>query len=317
MNFGYRFDTDLRRRLPARQKTDSADNSNVDVIEVRNTAEVTQRVHAQPEAEPIPLTVAQRLGQAFSCNGIFELAVIIALFVAYNIVRALPHVDPRLPFEHARDIIRLEGPLFDHLELPLNHWLSGVPAIAVISCYFYAVFHYVATPTIFLLSRKRGGTRYWYGYWAIIVASGLALVVYALYPTAPPRLVPNLDIVDVMRQFASYGWWGNAASAPRAIGDATNQFAAMPSMHVGWALWCSIQMWSFGSWVWKFAAILYPTVLSVVVMGTGNHFILDIVGGVVAVGAAYAVVHLISATFFARSQPSTEVDAREPVNQSA
>jgi hypothetical protein len=58
-------------------------------------------------------------------------------------------------------------------------------------------------------------------------------VVYALYPVAPPRLVPDLGVLDVLRDYADHGWWGSAASAPRGIGDATNQYAALPSMQAG------------------------------------------------------------------------------------
>ena len=111
---------------------------------------------------------------------------------------------------------------------------------AVVACYIYAVLHYVATPTVFFLSRRRGGWQYWRGYWALAIGSGFALIGYALYPAAPPRLASTTGIVDVMAHFSQYGWWGGAASAPRGIGDATNQYAAMPSMHFGWSLWCAV-----------------------------------------------------------------------------
>ena len=123
-----------------------------------------------------------------------------------------------------------------------------------------------------------------------MVASAFALVVYALYPVAPPRLVPDLGIVDVMRDYASYGWWGDAASVPRGIGDATNQFAAMPSMHCGWATWCGIQMWQLGGRRWRNAAVSYPLTMALTVVATGNHYVLDVVAGVAAVVLAYLVV---------------------------
>src|SRR6202008_2136354 len=104
---------------------------------------------------------------------------------------------------------------------------------------------------------------------ALVIVSALALVVYALYPVAPPRLVPDIDIVDVMRSFSQYGWWGAAPQAPRGIGAPTNQFAALPSMHFGGALWWGIQMWGFGSRFWRVLALLYPTLLTIVVIGTG------------------------------------------------
>jgi len=176
----------------------------------------------------------------------------------------------------------------------------------VASCYYYALLHYAATPIVFFMSRRRGGWQYWRGYWALIIASGTALVVYALYPLAPPRLTPGIGIIDIMREYAAYGWWGSAASAPRGIGDATNQFAAMPSMHFGWALWCGIQMWGFKTKVWRILAVAYPSVLVLVVLATGNHYFLDVVGGGFCVLFGYGVVELIGRKTRSRRNASTE-----------
>jgi hypothetical protein len=233
------------------------------------------------------------LVRAFARSWLLELGVVLALALAYNIIRGIPHGNALDPYTHARAILDAEGAMFAHLEEPLNHWISTVPVVAVAACYYYAVLHYVATPTVFFLSRRHGGWHYWRGYWALIIASGIALVFYALYPVAPPRLMPGIPINDIMREFSEYGWWGSAASAPRGIGDATNQFAAMPSMHFGWALWCGMQMWGFRSLIWRSLAVLYPALLALVVLATGNHFLLDVLGGAACVVIGYLIVHLL------------------------
>lgn len=65
----------------------------------------------------------------------------------------------------------------------------------------------------------------------------------------------------------------------------TNQFAAMPSLHVGWALWCGVMLWKFGgSRITKIAAVAYPLTITFVVMGTANHYLLDAVAGVAVMG---------------------------------
>jgi hypothetical protein len=86
-----------------------------------------------------------------------------------------------------------------------------------------------------------------------------------------------------MAQYAGYGWWGGEASAPRGLGGATNQFAAMPSLHVAWALWCGVALWLYGrrSPAVRGLAIAYPAGVTVVVMGTANHYLLDAVAGAV------------------------------------
>ena len=242
-------------------------------------------------------------------RAVFELGAMAVLAVIYNTVRAGGGSDQTLAMSHARDIARIEGWVFDHLELTLDHWLIGVPVLAVAACYFYALMHYVMTPTILVLSRRRGGWRYWRGYWALVVGSAIALVIYANWPLAPPRLMPELGTIDVMQHFANAGWWGDAASAPRGLGDATNQFAAMPSLHFGWSLWCGIQMWGFGGrrarW-WKIAAVTYPLLQAIVVLATANHFLLDVLGGATCILLGYAIVTLIGRALGRTGRPVDE-----------
>jgi hypothetical protein len=245
-------------------------------------------------------------------SAVIELGAMVILAVIYNTVRADGGGDRALAMAHARDIARLEGWVFDHLELSLDHWIVGVPVLAVAACYFYALMHYVMTPTVLVLSRRRGGWQYWRGYWALVVASAIALVIYANWPLAPPRLMPELGTIDVMRQFADAGWWGDAASAPRGLGDATNQFAAMPSLHFGWSLWCGIQMWGFGSRRWRVAAVAYPTLQVVVVLATANHFLLDVLGGGACVLAGYTVVTVVGRLLGRAGEPRPR-PALEPV----
>jgi hypothetical protein len=231
---------------------------------------------------------ARRLSRAQTT--LIELVTLVVLAIGYTLIRAAQGTDVTAALVHGHDIARLEGWVFQHLELPFNHWLTSVALLAVPACYFYAVFHYVATPTVLFLSWRRGGWLYRRGYWSLVLASAIALVIYARFATAPPRLLPDLGSIDTMRHYADYGWWGEAASAPRAIGDATNQYAAMPSLHFGWSLWCALQMWGFGGTGWRIAAVTYPTLQVLVVIGTANHFLLDVVAGGACVVTAVALV---------------------------
>jgi len=240
-----------------------------------------------------------------------ELAILACLAVAYTIIRAGQGNDPALALANAHRIASAEGPLFDQIEVSLNAWFTGLPVLAVPACYFYALMHYAATPGVLLLSRRRGGWFYWRGYWALVIASGIALFIYAKFPVAPPRLVPDLGVVDVMRKFSDFGWWGSAASAPKGIGDATNQFAAMPSLHFGWSLWCGLQLWNFRATPWRVAAVAYPSLQALVVIGTGNHFLLDVAAGGACVLAGYALVGFLARPGLSRP-PDEAADRRRP-----
>jgi hypothetical protein len=254
-------------------------------------------------------TRAVALRRVVTNRAVVELGAMAVLAVIYNTVRARGGSNEVLAMAHARDIVRIEGWVFHHIELNLDHWIVGVPVLAVAACYFYALMHYVMTPTILVLSRRRGGWKYWRGYWALVVGSAIALVIYANWPLAPPRLVPELGTIDVMQHFADAGWWGDAASAPRGLGDATNQFAAMPSLHFGWSLWCGIQMWGFGGrrarW-WKVAAVAYPLLQAVVVLATANHFLLDVLGGATCILLGYGIVTLIGRALGKTGEPVLE-----------
>lgn len=245
------------------------------------------------------------LRRFISINAIIEIGALVILAIIYNFVRAGGGPESKdAAMSHAREIVRIEGWFFDKVELALNHWIVGITFLAVAACYFYALMHYVMTPVVLLVSRKHGGWLYWRGYWALVLACAIALVSYANFPLAPPRLLEGGEAIDVMRQFSSYGWWGDAASAPRGLGDATNQYAAMPSLHFGWSLWCGIQMWGLGSRKWRIAAVAYPALQAIVVIATANHFGLDVIGGAVCVLAAFGIVTVIGRLLGKTGEPA-------------
>jgi hypothetical protein len=83
------------------------------------------------------------------------------------------------------------------------------------------------------------------------------------------------------------GWWGGDASAPRGLGALTNQLAAMPSLHVGWAVWVAwvVVTHSTRRWV-RVLAVAYPIGTTLVVVATANHYLLDAVAGAAVVAVA-------------------------------
>jgi membrane-associated phospholipid phosphatase len=125
-----------------------------------------------------------------------------------------------------------------------------------------------------------------------------------MLPTAPPRMIEGY--VDVLNLHSSQGWWGADASAPRGLGHLTNELAAFPSLHAGWSLWCAIMLQRharhriiriFG-WAGAF-------ITAAVVIGTANHWVLDVlVGWMVVLGGVVAV-----AAFTPRLRVASPVEA--------
>jgi len=86
--------------------------------------------------------------------------------------------------------------------------------------------------------------------------------------------------IDTMARYGHDGWWGSAASAPKGLGSFTNQFAAMPSLHVCWAIWCGVAVARYAQRVWiRRLAVAYPVLVVLVVMSTANHYLVDAVAG--------------------------------------
>jgi hypothetical protein len=123
---------------------------------------------------------------------------------------------------------------------------------------------------------------------ALLCATVLALLGFWLYPLAPPRFFPELGFVDTVVRDGTWGSWGSNTFA-----EASNQYAAMPSIHVAWALWAAAAVTLLArSRGVRAGALLYPVLVVLVILGTANHWTLDVVAGagVAVAGAAVAVL---------------------------
>lgn len=209
-----------------------------------------------------------------------ELALVAALYAVYMAARAVIGVPVGDAEARGADILRLEGWAGLDMEATLNDWLTALPVAGLLAAYLYATLHYLVTPAVLLWTavRRRGGYRVERN--ALLFATVLGLIGYWLLPTAPPRLI-DAGLTDTMAAFSDVGWWGDAASAPRGMEGLSNQYAAMPSLHVGWAVWVALCVARHATsplvrrGVWA-----YPVLMSLVVMSTANHYLLDVLGGV-------------------------------------
>jgi hypothetical protein len=103
----------------------------------------------------------------------------------------------------------------------------------------------------------------------------IALTVFWLYPTAPPRLLDPARYPDVVASTHAFGSWHSGTLA-----TAANQLAAVPSLHIAWAVWSAFAIWQvFRHRRGAVAVWAYPVVTAVAVMSTSNHFLFDVVAG--------------------------------------
>ncbi|MEV6193503.1 phosphatase PAP2 family protein [Streptomyces sp. NPDC051920] len=224
-----------------------------------------------------------------------EVPLILLVYGAYTAGRLLARGDTSGAIDHGLEILRIEKALHLNAEHPLNRLFTREAWLGVPADFGYASLHYLVTPAILIWLFRSRPLRYRAARTWLWTSTFIGLIGFTLLPTCPPRLLsPEHGFVDTMAQYSSYGWWGGEASAPRGMGGMTNQYAAMPSLHVGWALWCGVMLWRHGRTpAAKVAAVVYPLFTTIVVMGTANHYFLDAVAGVAVMGAGLLLTPLV------------------------
>jgi hypothetical protein len=230
----------------------------------------------------LPAAVARR-------RGLRELLLIALVYSLYDGSRFIVEGRQSTALQHAISVLHVEKMMDLAWEQTLNGWVSAHALLAVPADYMYATLHYLVTPVVLIWMWRSHRDAYPRARTTLMVATVIGLIGFSLMPVAPPRMLPGF--VDTMAQYAGTGWWGADASAPRGVGSFTNEFAAMPSLHVGWALWCGWQMVRYGRHlVTRISGVLYPALITLVVVATGNHYLLDALAGFAVVFFAMVVV---------------------------
>ena len=221
-----------------------------------------------------------------------EVVLVGTIYGAYELSRGVQDGAVSIATRNGRDILHWEQSLDIAPEKLFTHALVSVTPLAVAAAYFYSTMHYVITPVVLVWMYRCHARQYRTARTALAFSTILGLIVFYLVPTAPPRLLANAGIPDALFDVRNWGWWGGDGSVPRGLGGLTNQFAAMPSLHVGWSLWCGFLLARYASRRWvKVLGVLYPLVTTFVVLATGNHYLLDAIAGsaVMVVGAGLAL----------------------------
>ncbi|MCD9901283.1 phosphatase PAP2 family protein [Streptomyces sp. MT29] len=215
-----------------------------------------------------------------------ELPLIAVVYGLYSMGRLLVRGDVSMAVDNGLAILRFEQAFHLNAEHPLNRLFTSTPSIGIPADFAYASLHYLVTPAILIWMFRRRSAAYRAARVWLMNSTLLGLIGFTLMPTCPPRLLDaSHGFVDTMAQYSAYGWWGAGASAPRGLSGMTNQYAAMPSLHVGWSLWCGILLWRHARHpLLRAAGIAYPLITTVIVMGTANHYFLDAVAGGAVMG---------------------------------
>jgi hypothetical protein len=215
-----------------------------------------------------------------------ELLVIVFLAWVYDSVANLAPLREKLALAHGRDILGLERSLHLAPELALNRWLAGHDTFGALLSYYYDNAHFIVTLGLLGWLWFKRADLYRPLRSSLVAINLIGLIVFWRYPVAPPRMLHGFT--DVIASTHTVGGWHTGSLAANA-----NQFGAMPSLHIAWAVWCTLVLWRLSSRVWVRAlAVLYPCVTSFAVIATGNHYVLDLLGGLATFALALALVRV-------------------------
>jgi hypothetical protein len=206
----------------------------------------------------------------------FEVLLIAVSYWTYSLIRNAVPEQKAKALENADWIWRAEHTLGIAVEHSINHAVNSLTWLIVSMNYYYATLHFIMTIGVLIWLYRWHPGRYAAARLALFATTGVALVGYYFYPLAPPRLMTGGGFIDTV---IVHDTWGSLASGNLA--SMSNQYAAMPSMHIGWSLWCGITIALLAKpWWAKTLGLLYPTTTLLVIVCTANHFWLDALGGI-------------------------------------
>lgn len=194
-------------------------------------------------------------------------------------------------FTNAKRVIRLEEFLGLFHEQRIQEFFLRWPTFIRVMNIYYGTAHFVVTIGVFALLFVKRPTVFAQWRNTLAVMTGLAIAGFALFPLMPPRLLDapcaefgaaclhdgDFGFVDTLAVHG--GLWSFDSGGMAAV---SNQYAAMPSLHIGWSTWCAVAMWPLLRRRWQRIAVLaYPLLTLFCIVVTANHFWLDGVGGLV------------------------------------
>lgn len=200
---------------------------------------------------------------------LLEAGIVTVLFLLYNGGRLVVRDSEALAIEHAGLVRRLQSVL----PLPSEAWIQGVaaqvPYLFEIANRYYAWLHFPVIIAFLVWGFwRRPRAEYVWARNLLVVTTFLALAIHLVFPLAPPRMFPEWGFVDTMTRLGPSPYDGASAAV-------ANQFAAMPSLHIGWALLVAVVLARTAPRPLAWLAVVHAAVTVVVVVITANHWWLD------------------------------------------
>ena len=242
-----------------------------------------------PEQLAVPVVVKRQQQLARRCALIaLRVAAVVGLYAMYAYARNSHGLASMAAWRtaqgHADVLVAFQTALHLPPERELQQLVLGYESLVRISGAYYGSAHFLVTIGVLALLVLRGGAGLTRLGTTLGLSTFVAVAVFVLYPVAPPRLMPpGTSTVDTLASIG--GVWSYDHGVLERISD---PFAAMPSLHLAWATWCGLALWTLARGarrprVWQVVAVVHPLLTLVSVLVTGNHWYVDAVAGVLLV----------------------------------
>jgi hypothetical protein len=237
---------------------------------------------------PPPLSLRRLRDWLASCHSLrAEAVAVLTLYALYEAARGLVVCDEAVAVQHARHVVLLERALHVFVEADVQGAAREVPGLVGMLGAAYLTLHLGVTVGVLLWVHRRRPSSFPLVRTTLLVASGLALFGFVVFPTAPPRLA-GIGIVDTVS--------GRHVDLNEGlVSSLYNPYAAVPSMHIGYAVVVATTLARHArTRTAKAAGITYPLLVLVVIVATGNHFFFDAVVGAAVVAVAAPLARLVT-----------------------
>ena len=212
-----------------------------------------------------------------------QFAILLACYAAYDVARVFVRGREAVAMSNALAIMNAEKALHLYVEPFIQTMASHVHVLVLFMDWFYSSVHIPATILILVWIYLYRNETWGFFRNVFLTMNVLAMTVFATLPVAPPRLVPTSGVVDTLFLYSSTSYRSGVMSF------VTNQYAALPSLHIGYALFLTLAIYLLTTnRLARVLAAVYPVVVLGAIVITGNHYLLDAVAGVIVLGVSFA-----------------------------
>lgn len=234
-----------------------------------------------------------------------EILLVLAGVLVYFGVRGVTVTDAQEALRHALDVVALERSLGVYVEPSLQALVLGSDWLVDVMNWVYIWGHWpvIAVVLLWLFFAHPAGYRRTRN--AMLISGGVGLVIFASFPVAPPRLA-GLGLIDTVTEHSS----AYRVLQPPAF---VNQYAAIPSLHVGWDLLMGLAVYTYARHLAvRIAGLALPVLMVSAVLLTANHYVID-----AAVGAALVLASMAAARRIERRRSGSVSDGAPALDQTA